>query len=257
MSTTEKTAMTQAERVAELATLQAKVEELVSQWNELTRTKDAKAEDIQKINEQTEEAVNRHAAVSREMCYTECKNAENPIIHAVTKLSFDTIGIRDEKDSDTGLITRTVVERTKYINLLDLNKYCGGIGADSQWVYMLEKFNCVLTAKKAEDLGIKLKDISDSYAMNDISKKIDLGKNPCSNTQILKTLQSIVTAMLGEEYKATSHDVNYLNSVYSKKGKKALAVSCANHRYLCDYIARICHRVVTGASYEVEYKVKK
>ena len=257
MSTTETTTMTQAERVAELARLQGKVEELVSQWNELTRTKDAKAEDIQKINEETENAVNRHVAISREICYTECKNAENPIIHAVTKLSFDTIGVRDEKDSDTGVITRTVVERTKYINLLDLNKFCGGIGADAQWVYKLEKFNCLLTAKKAVDLGINLKDINDSYAMNDISKGIDLGKTPTSNTQILKNLQTIVDAMLGEEYKATSHDVNYLNSVYSKKGKKALAVSCANHRYLCDYLARICHRIVTGASYEVEYKVKK
>ena len=248
--------MTQAERNEKLTSLQAEITALVSKYNEAVRTKDTKQEDIIAINNETEKKVGEYVATAKEKCFEECKATEDPMLHAVTVLSFPVIRVSDKKDNDTGLITRSMSDSAKNINLFELHKYCGGIGKDDKWVYKLEKFNCVLTAKKAEDLGIKAKNINDSYAMNEISKEIDLGKHPCSNTQILKTLQSIVVAMIGEEYKATSHDVNYLNSVYSKKGKKALAVACANHRYLCDYLARICHRIVTGASYEVEYKEK-
>ena len=63
--------------------------------------------------------------------------------------------------------------------------------------------------------------------------------------------------MLGDGYKATSHDVNFLMSVYTKKGRKALSVSCANHRFFCGYIAEVCHRIVTNKAYEVEYRAKK
>ena len=74
---------------------------------------------------------------------------------------------------------------------------------------------------------------------------------------MLRTLQTIVTSMLGEGYKATSHDVNYLLSVYTKKNRKALTVSCANHKNFTSYIAEICHRIVLGKHYDVEYKAKK
>ncbi len=63
--------------------------------------------------------------------------------------------------------------------------------------------------------------------------------------------------MIGEEYKATSHDVNFLMSVYSKKGKKALAVACANHRFFTGYIAEICHKIVLDKEYSVEFKTAK
>lgn len=84
-----------------------------------------------------------------------------------------------------------------------------------------------------------------------------MGKNPTSKTNLLKTLQTVITAMLGEQYKATSHDVNFLMSVYSKKNRKALTVTCANHRYFRNYLAEVCHRIVTGKTYELDFKTKK
>lgn len=85
-----------------------------------------------------------------------------------------------------------------------------------------------------------------------------MGKNPASKTNLLKSLQVVITAMLGGDYKPTSHDVNYLLSIYSKKSRKALTVTCANHRYFVNYLAEICHRIVTpGAAYDVEFKAKK
>ena len=87
--------------------------------------------------------------------------------------------------------------------------------------------------------------------MSEIAREFDMGKNPVSKTNLLKTLQTVITAMLGEQYKATSHDVNFLMSVYSKKNRKALTVTCSNHRYFRNYLAEVCHRIVTGKSYEL------
>ena len=117
-----------------------------------------------------------------------------------------------------------------------------------------------MTAQKAVDLGVKpdrLKEIHDSYAMSEIAKQIDMGKTPTSKTNILKTLQTIITAMLGDEVKATSHDVNYLMSVYSRKNRKALTVTCANHKYFRGYLAEICNHIVTGNPYDVDFKKAK
>ena len=103
-------------------------------------------------------------------------------------------------------------------------------------------------------LGIDPTAINDSYAMSEIAKGYDLGKNPASKTNLLKTLTAIVQAMVGEEYKPVSHDVNFLLSVYSRKSRKALTVTCANHKYMRGYVMEICHRIVTGKTYEVDYK---
>jgi hypothetical protein len=60
--------------------------------------------------------------------------------------------------------------------------------------------------------------------------------------------------MIGEEYKPVSHDVNYLMTIFAKKNRKALSVTCANHRYMRNYIMEICHRIVSGESYDVQFK---
>ncbi len=94
--------------------------------------------------------------------------------------------------------------------------------------------------------------------MSEIAREFDMGKNPTSKTNLLKTLQTVITAMLGEQYKATSHDVDFLMSVYSKKNRgKALTVTCANHRYFRNYLAEVCHRIATGKTYELDFKTKK
>ena len=109
----------------------------------------------------------------------------------------------------------------------------------------------------ARDLGLDPQKVNDSYAMSEIARQFEMGKNPTSKTNLLKTLQMVVNAMIGDGYKATSHDVNFLLSVYSKKNRKALTVSCANHRNFRGYVMEVCHRIVTGKSYELEYKTKR
>ena len=247
--------MTREENAAKLAQLRSEAEGLVKDYNEAIQT--GKYEDATKADSAITEKVNEYTATVRDMCFEDCKNTENPMLTAVKTLSFVTIAAKDEQRGDDKVPVRSIVDKEKPIDLLKLDKYCGGIGADKNWAHIAQKMNFLLTAQKAVDLGIDPKTVNDSYAMSAIAQEINMGKSPTSKTNLLKTLQAVVTAMLGEDYKATSHDVNFLLSVYSKKNRKALTVSCANHRNFRNYMAEICHRIALNLSYELDYKTKK
>lgn len=246
--------MTKEEKLAKLSELKAEVEELVKTYNDAVQT--GNFEGAAKADTAMTEKVNEYTAIVREMCFAECKESGNPMMKAVTMLTFVTIGVKDEKKGDDMVPVRSIVEKEKSIDLLKLYKYCGEIGADKNWPNIAQKMNFLLTAQKAVDLGLKPDAVHDSYSMSEIARQIDMGKSPTSKTNLLRTLQMVITAMLGEGYKATSHDVNYLMSVYSKKGRKALSVSCANHRYFVGYLEDVCHRIVTDKAYSVEFKAK-
>ncbi len=247
--------MTREENTAKLATLRSEAEALVKEYNEAIQT--GKFEDASKADKAMTEKINEYTATVRDMCFEDCKNTANPMLTAVTTLSYVTIGIKDEQKGDDKVPVRTIVDKERQIDLFKLDKYCGGIGADKNWLHIAQKMNLLLTAQKATDLGLDPKAVHDSYAMSEIAREFNMGKNPTSKTNLLRTLQMVITAMLGEGYKATSHDVNFLLSVYSKKNRKALTVTCANHRYFRNYVAEICHRIVTGKKYELDFKTKK
>lgn len=247
--------MTREENTTKLVSLRSEAEVLVKDYNDAIQN--GKFDEARKADSALTEKVNEYTATVRDMCFEDCKNTENPMLTAVTTLMYVTIGVKDEQKGDDKVPVRTIVDKERAIDLLKLHKYCGSIGADENWSHIAQKMNFLLTAQKCVDLGIDPKAVNDSYAMSEIAREFDMGKNPTSKTNLLKTLQTVVTAMLGENYKATSHDVNYLLSVYSKKNRKALTVTCANHRYFRNYLAEVCHRIVTGKTYEVDFKTKK
>lgn len=247
--------MTREENIVKMNELRDKVDELTKEYNEAVM--DGNVTKTIQLNEDTEKAVNEYTSIVRDMCFAECKATPDPMLTAVTMLHFKTIGVKDEKNDGEKFPTRKVIDKERVINLKALDTYCGGIGADKNWMHICQKMNFLLTAQKAVDLGIDPKSVNDSYAMSEIARGFDMGKNPTSKTNLLKTLQTVISAMLGEGYKATSHDVNFLMSVYSKKNRKALTVTCANHRNFQNYLAEVCHRIVTGKSYGIEFRRKK
>lgn len=245
--------MTREEKTKRLQELRASAEEQVKAYNEAMQ--EGKFEEMSKLDESITETVNEYTSIVRDMCFEDCAASADPMLTAVTMLSFITIGVKDSKKGDEKVPVREVIERERQIDLFKLHKYVdGGIGQNKDWVYMIEKLNFLMTAQKCVDLGIKPDAVNDSYAMSDIAKSYDLGKNPASKTNLLKTLTAIVQAMLGEDYKPVSHDVNFLLSVYSRKNRKALTVTCANHKYMRGYVMEICHRLVTGKTYAVDFK---
>lgn len=257
--------MPNAEKTARLQELRNLVEHtLVPDYNEAYQNK--KFDEAVKIDEKMQEAINEYTGIVRDLCFATCAESPDPMLTAVTLLSYLTIGVKDTKEGEDKIPVRQFIEaKPRQIDLLKLNSYCKkkigkGIGHADGWLYAIEKFNLLMTCQKAIDLGIDPTTINDSYAMSEIARGYDLGKNPASKTNLLKTMRAIVTAMLGEEYanKVVSHDVNFLLSVYSRKSRKALTVTVANHKYLRGYLAEICHRAVTGKSYAIDYRqIKK
>lgn len=245
--------MAEEKKITTKAELRAKAEELVLAYNDAVQNGDFNT--ATKLNAEIEQAVNEYTSIAREECFAELAATDDPMLAAVKRLSFMTIRAKDTKVGDEKIPVRVIEDSEKAIDLLKLHKAVkGGIGKDEKWAAMIEKLNFLMTAQKAVDLGIDPKAVNDSYAMSDIARQIDMGKTPTSKTNILKTVQAIVTAMIGEEYKAVSHDVNFLMSVYSRKNRKALTVSCANHKYMRQYMMEICHRIVEGKSYALDYK---
>lgn len=250
---------TREEYLQELAQHRAAAEAKAIEYNAAMLEENVKA--AKGAETAMEKAIADHNEIAESIALADCAEADNPMIAAVTALTYKAITKKDTKEEGLSYLRRSIEERDKYIDLKKLHKRVdGGIGADKSWIYMVEQLNMQITAATAATLGYtgeKLKEISDSYAMSKIAAEISFGKTPCSNTRMLKTLQTVVSAMLGGEYKATSHDVAYLKRVYSKMGKKALSVSCANHNNFRKMMANVCHHLVTGRSYEVEYKQAK
>ncbi|WP_196033122.1 hypothetical protein [Flavonifractor plautii] len=248
--------MTREESTAKLVQLRSEAEALVKTYNEAIQG--GNYEDATKADNAISEKVNEYTATVRDMCFEDCKNSDDPMMAAVKTLTFVTIGTKDEKKGDDKVPVRSIIDKERQIDLHKLHKYCGSIGANENWEHIAQKMNFLLTAQKCVDLGIDPKAVNDSYSMSEIAREFDMGKNPTSKTNLLRTLQTVITAMLGDGYKATSHDVNYLMSVYSRKNRKALTVTCANHKFFRNYLAEVCHRIVTpGAVYEVDFRSKK
>lgn len=201
-----------------------------------------------------EQCINRYKFLSKTACYAEAKASGDPMSYACTRFFYPVIRLKETRDKDSGIIIRSIIDAESPIDLGDIHKKLGGIGHDTNWIYTAEKFNFYMTARVAKDLNAKLN--MDAYQMNKISHERELGVDPCSNSQLLKTLQTIVTEMLGEEYKATSHDVKYIIYVYAKDNRKTKnGVSVANHKTFRGFLQKVCWRILTGSDhYDVESK---
>lgn len=201
-----------------------------------------------------EQVINYYTTISKGECYKAAKESGSPMHYAVKTFFFPAIKIGKSEDKETHIVTYSIDEFEKPIDLGDMHKQLGGIGHDTNWIYTVEQLNYYLTIRAAERVGATVK--IESFRMNDIARERSLGKNPCSNTNMLKTLQLIVTEMLGEGYKATSHDVNYLIDVYANDNKKSkTSITAANHKTLRNYLKKVCYRVLTnGTGYDVDQK---
>ena len=182
-----------------------------------------------------------------------------PMHKAVLMYSYAIIKLSQKKDTATKTTVYEIVDGVAPIDLVDIytRDNTKTFGATKMWYHSAQKFNYYLTLRAAERLGKKLsKETMECMVMSDIAKSRDLGKDPCSNTQLLKTLTTVIQEMLGEEYKPNSHDVNYLIDVYVTDSKKSNnAVTAANHRTLVRYLKKVCYRILTkGTGYDVEQK---
>lgn len=242
-----------AEKSAKLPEIKALIDAKVKEYNEAML--DHRFDDASKLDSEIAEKVSEYGELTRDICLMECAEQDDPMLEAVKRLEYETLAVKDSKEDGSDFKVRTVVDRVKPIDPVKLDEFVsGGIGHNKNWELMIEQFNLRMTLKIADDIGVDPKGINDSYYMSKLARDIDLGKTPCSKTNLLKTLQLIVSAMIGDEYKAITHDVNYILAVYSKKGRKALTVTASNHKQMRQIIMEICHRIVMNSRYDIDYK---
>lgn len=244
----------------EKVTLRAEINALVSMYNDAFQS--ARFEEAYHKKLQIEAKINEYTNMVRDECFKYLLEQESPMLEAVKMLSFQSIRTKERKEGDEKIPVMFIEDTDKEIKLTRLDSASvdagkGSIAHDKNWYRMIEKLNFLLTARKAEEIGADPRDINDSFAMSKIAREIDLGGHPTSNTKLLEQVQMIISAMIGPEYKAKSHDVNFLLSIYSRKSRKALTVTCADSKYLSGYMAEICNHIVTGNPYKVEYKTIK
>lgn len=248
--------MTREERVSAMAAIKASAEEKARKYNEAIA--ENKFDDMQTLNTELTKLVQDYGDHAKTLCFEDCANSGEPMMAAIKRLTYTVIAVKDENIKEQLTPRRIIEDKERPIDLLALDRYVtGGIGRDKNWKYIAQKFNMVMTGRVHKVLGLSAKDLANDYDMAGAADDIDMGKNPDSAKGLLANLQKLITAMVGEEYKAEACDVGYLIETYSKKGRNRMSVACAKHTKFVGTIAEICNRIVEGGSYGVEYKRKK
>lgn len=212
-----------------------------------------------KINKDMEPLITAYAKKSKE-AFLESKSTLADAIKAPT---YRILKVKDTTDSESGLTTRSIDFADKTIQLNDLCVKFPESFRFKNWKAYIEQLNlqlCLLTATKLELSKREISEIEEKFRMVNGGKAIDLEGTPTSNTQLLKQLRTVINGIMGEEditSKVTSHDVEYLKMVYTSKGRALRSVKTMNSAKLADAILNIMNRVMTGASYSVEYQKSK
>ena len=219
-------------------------EQLCAEINTFILTKEAAK--VPAAVENAEDVCKYYNKVNRLRLYQAAGTGANAMVYLVKAGYYPVLKLKQDKDTKL----YSIEDDTRDIDLTDAYSNIEPLGADPVWIGTAQKLNSYLTVEAARRVNAEI-DMT-NYHLSRIAKAIELGETPTSNTNMLHTLQTIITQMLGESdeehnYKATSHDVNYLLDVYATRDKKIRgAVKCPSHKEFITSLADVCYRIVTG-----------
>ena len=245
-----------------LAQIESEINGSVREWNEAFRKQDLKGMNAAEAALKESEA--EYLEVKQHEVFCELKKAENPVIAAVTRYSFPVLRHKAVRE-DGVQVGIEMDERERQIDLMKLCRFCG---FDTLWGYKVEKFGQLLCLRAAKELNMsaaEIKQIASTYYMKELARKEDLGETPTSNTQIVKALQKVIDAFMfragdngGNIYRVNNHDVAYLLMCYTKRSsRKELTVQVSKTGFIHALLMDICHRIVTGGVYGLDYRQEK
>ena len=249
-----------AEIKEKISELREEVVEKINKYNEALKENDlAKAT---RFEQELKEAEASYAELKSVEVFTELKGKENPVREAIITHSYYVISHRVLRED--GVVKGFEIVEDK-VRQIDLVKFCKFCNLDTMWQYNVERFNQLLAMRAANELKMtkaQIKKICDSFYMNDLARQIEMGGTPDSNTSICKQLQQVLDALLFEDngkgknvYRVNNHDVAYLLMCYTKRGKKTLSVAVAKNAYMHRLVMDVAHRIVTGKTYDLEYRM--
>jgi len=196
-------------------------------------------------------------------------NNENAMKKIITNASFNTKILTTVNDEVTKVpMSVSLTDRPVRIDIASFDRVYmknsankGSAAVDARWLSACQKLNQLFCLQQAKTIGMEQSIIDKTYYLRDKAREIEIGKNPISNSKLLGAVQDVVNMIIYEKneetgnntYKATSHDVGYLKSVYSKiSSKNELSVTVMNDRRFLDALVRMMKRVITDGSYGVD-----
>ena len=265
----ETTEATAEEKTETKESIRAEIDKLLESRNRLSSK--TSHDLIVKKDAEIDKLVKKYTGIVENECFAELKKSDNPLRAAAVQLSFKTICIKNaSKDADSD--EKKVDEKVKAIDPEKLNgKVSGGIGHNKkEWIKGVRNLGFQLTSRAAIENGIDPKTISDSYAMSKQADQIkalmyDAKKYKKDQADKLtkSLLQEVVNDMVGEitdeagEKVLVSDDIlNNLLHGYTKLGKKQLSIACLDHSKLMLLMMQVCHCLITGDKFTLEYKIK-
>lgn len=258
--------------MATMIEIKATLESKAQEYNGLLLEK--KYDKIPAITKEMDELVQEYAKKAKEEFLETSKAAENPLIDALTRLTYNVVAYRDMADKETGVVTRTITDKTRQIALADLYSAIPSKFRNAQWKYYVQKLNLLMCLWVAMELGApgsEIEKIKSDFRMDAAARDISMGKTPTSNTQLLAQVQTTIDQILYDEesvtvkgktqnrnrYRVTSHDVVFLRHAYTKLGREVKHISTLNHNKLALVLAQIMNEKLTNTGYQADYAVNK
>lgn len=248
--------------IAEKERLEGEIRERVDEYNVALSENDKTKADGAYIA--AKQLCNEYVYYSKCIKFDDLLNEADPIAAACREYVYDVLSIKDEQTES--LFKPKKVETTqKVIDLIALKKFAKqtrkiNIGSDDEWVDVITGLNYLMTIKAAKELGIDPEEIRNCYRITDMAKEYATVMNNAADTNelVLAWIKNIADMMLSEEHRDPGmQEVMYLNRIWSKKGKKCLQIQVADHKKMVAIVMEICHKLLTGEAYSLDYKRAK
>lgn len=209
--------------------------ECIELYNEALTANEAT--EIKSAEVNLKEAEKSYAKAKADEIYVECGRQEKPVLYAINMYSYPVLTHTTEKDDNGVVISAELAEAEKVI---DLYAMCKANRISVEWAskaaqsctsYVLLAaesfgFSKAQRASVCNSLNFQRKAAQHDAATSDSSKK-----DPISKKSMTTELQSVVDSVFGIDgvaagtYKVNSHDFEYINRVFFKKGKAALTLA--------------------------------
>lgn len=240
--------------IENLNAIKAEVDSLVISYNTLISDEDASAKDIKELDTKIQDKVADYNKAKKNLTFLECGDTEAPLLEACRRYTYQKLAIADitEEGVIDDIKTRTVKFNDAVIDLLDLSRRIGKIGADKKWQDYAADLNALMAFQLAKDLGRDPKEVLGNTKMDRLVKETAFGKDPLSNKNKNRTMEKLIQAMIGTEYHANIHAVNFLYAIYAQEDRKRSGtVKLPGKKKFVQKLASICNVIILGKRFDM------
>lgn len=255
------------------------LETLIAEYNDALNAETVDKNSAERIASRMDEVSKEAKKIQRDLTVALLLKDADPIVAAAKQLTFTAPAARLVKDK--GVVIRAEYEDRVYrlkpdaltqeiVKIAPTESRFPKSGVYTHgraWIYRAEKLGFLMALQTLEELGASEEAITalkTTYRMTKEATLDDLKLSGTSQTQFVKALQGVVDLMMfipdekGENsVKVYGRDAKFFRECFARHGKGVGSLAVLQGKKVCDYIFEICHMILTGKSYSVEFKVSK